>query len=343
MPPKRRKSAPTETTTAAKKRKSDPNRQLEDDKGEPRGRRVIDFEKILLDSDIVPNPKTTTTDGICQTEEATGSAFDNSPTASSRSVNLQIFNEVGCNPIRLAGDDLTLHVPNTLKQQICRREYINLSLLLKGSVELSEFCAGQSLMILKSGVIEAHPKEYKDYIPSIDKWTDAFIIYMAIYLSEFPNAAPDMLKYMATIRECAGRPGFAWRTYDKQFRLRQAASPSSWAATNHDLWCRCMGTPDLQANPDATRPKTPLRYPCLAFNKGSCSWPECKFQHACMKCGRGHPMAYCTLTQGSEPTRAPFERSNFPPMSSKPTFRGQPSQRRPGPRGRGYTRGGFRA
>ena len=43
------------------------------------------------------------------------------------------------------------------------------------------------------------------------------------------------------IREAASRsPWFQCRSYDEQFRLRQALQVQSWALINSDLWLRCL-------------------------------------------------------------------------------------------------------
>ena len=46
----------------------------------------------------------------------------------------------GINTLRCINDSIFLHVPKSLQQQICTGEYINLALLLKGGMELEDFC-----------------------------------------------------------------------------------------------------------------------------------------------------------------------------------------------------------
>ncbi|KAH3804046.1 hypothetical protein DPMN_132323 [Dreissena polymorpha] len=76
---------------------------------------------------------------------------------------------------------------------------------------------------------------------------------------------------MYTIREAASkRAGFAWRSYDVQFRLRQEVSPASLVEINTDLWWRCTLSWDGVSAPSSTEtPKEPgvgASYPCLDFN-----------------------------------------------------------------------------
>ena len=81
----------------------------------------------------------------------------------------QSFEQHGC-----SGDEIFVHVPSSLRQQICNGEYINLALLLKGGMELQDFCEGGSLKLTSNGDIEMRAKVCKDKVPSIDKWTDVF-------------------------------------------------------------------------------------------------------------------------------------------------------------------------
>ena len=71
-----------------------------------------------------------------------------------------------------------------LQKKILNQQYINLAMLLKGSIELSELCSGGTLHINEKGCIESRPKIS---IRSIDEWTDAFIIFSSVYLKKFPE------------------------------------------------------------------------------------------------------------------------------------------------------------
>ncbi len=58
---------------------------------------------------------------------------------------------------------MSIHVPEQIRQKIWRNEFINLALLLKGSVELSDLCAGSGMLrIGTSGFIESAPKTSND-------------------------------------------------------------------------------------------------------------------------------------------------------------------------------------
>lgn len=106
--------------------------------------------------------------------------------------------------------DISMHVPVSIKQQICKGEYINLALLLKDAIELFNFCRWSVFAITPGGLIETSAKECKDKIGSIESWTDVFIIFCSIYLNMFPDKTQEIFQYMSVIRQCAFRqPGFA--------------------------------------------------------------------------------------------------------------------------------------
>ncbi|MEW8547292.1 MAG: hypothetical protein AB2693_27610 [Candidatus Thiodiazotropha sp.] len=264
------------------------------------------------------------------------------PSCSNNSESNLSGQELGINPLRCGNDSIFLHVPKSLQQQICKGEYINLALLLKGGMELKEFCSGGALKLNSEGGIEMKPKVCKEKIQSIEKWTDAFLIYASVYLTAHQDKTNEILHYIFLIREAAlkQKGSFCWRDYDEQFRIRQANSPSSWSVINNDLWWRCMqvraAEPTNQAAGNSAVTKS---YSCNDFNKGTCHWPFCRFPHLCSNCGSTqHGAASCINKQFNAPSlpqqsgMTPF-RASFP----RPGFRYQRSRgfRSRGSAGRG--------
>lgn len=210
-----------------------PQEEMAAQLNEPEGKRphVIDFEEIIRASNIlVPEPGCGVSMQMPQPqieENLPGHSFNNST-----------MHTPG---IRLANDDLAIHIPHSLKNQIQRGDYINLALLLKGAVDLAEFGAGNVVRLCSDGTLETRQRECREKIDTIERWTDAFTIYMSVYLSSYPEKTLEILHYMYNIRECAKyQGGGAWKVYDEQFRLRQAANPTPWSQINNDLWWRCM-------------------------------------------------------------------------------------------------------
>ena len=288
---------------------------------------VVDFEAFLRDSGLLDIQQGC---GVGPTNELRSLINNN---GGSRS---QADHAAGIEPIRSLSDETYVHLPMSLREQIWKGEFINLSLLLKASVELSEICSPSTLCITPSGTIEARPKNISEANPSIERWTDAFLIYMSLLVTKKPVLSAQLIRYMAVIREAAQvRVDFTWRTYDIQFRLRQAANPRPWSEINYDLWMRCMivSSPAMGAS---SRPFVSAAPPalgkCRHFNNGFCSWPNCSYLHACEICGDRHSKIGCPRQGGNRST-----------SGSRGTFRGQSSFRRS--RGRfsfrraGYGRG----
>lgn len=55
---------------------------------------------------------------------------------------------------------------------------------------------------------------------SIQQWTDAFLIFMGIFIQKYPEQAPHLLKYCYFIREINKMSGDKdWKIYDENFRM----------------------------------------------------------------------------------------------------------------------------
>ena len=199
-------------------------------------------------------------------------------------------------------------------------EYLNLAILLKGNVDIQLY--NDTAMIqtnLLTGQLELKPKVVKEPVRNIQQWTDAFIIFMHVYLQKYSSRMLELLQYMSTIRKAAARciNNFAWRTYDEQFRCRQFYnSASSWATINADLWLLTVGCQSNISTPmeHAQNKVTTVPHFCFDYNKHQCLWKHCKYAHNCSKCKKpGHPAFRCQ-GQGQSNTK-PFR--PFPPKSGK--------------------------
>ena len=75
-------------------------------------------------------------------------------------------------------------------------------------------------------------------IQNLDQWTNAFVIFMYVYLKAHSNKLFELLSYFNNIRHSAARYTFAQaQLYDTQFRLRKAINPgSSWAKVGTQLF-----------------------------------------------------------------------------------------------------------
>ena len=194
-------------------------------------------------------------------------------------------------PLRCGDEGLAVHLPKQIQEKILNHQYINLALLLKGSIELSEICSGGTLHINEKGCIESRPKKSKQTICNIDEWTDAFIIFSSVYLQKFTEKNIEILKYMSIIREAATRyPLSAWISYDQQFRFRQANENTrqAWGSLNGELWLKVMSNPSQSNTFSSTLKRTPGEsatnsshsHTCNAFNEGNCTWNRGEYRLA---------------------------------------------------------------
>lgn len=131
-------------------------------------------------------------------------------------------------------DNVGQHVPSKLKQKIREGQFIDLSLLLKSAKEINNSLGGQGEIQIRDGKLCIVKSNFGPYL-TIDKWTDAFMIFMSVMLEKFRTRAQEMLKYMRDIRLAAARSQ-GWFKYDEQYRLRKASHPeSSCGVINHEF------------------------------------------------------------------------------------------------------------
>lgn len=161
--------------------------------------------------------------------------------------------------------------------------------------------------------IVVKPKQTKEKVSSIEQWSDAFMIFMSIYLIRYPDKSQELLKYMATIRDAAKKfTIFSWRMYDEQFRMRQAITISDWGKINPDLWLRLMSTQNSQLQ--TTTFQSGQSGTCRAFNKGLCTFIRCRYKHECDLCGSTmHGMVRCQSGKSSGMSSQTFPSRGFRP------------------------------
>ena len=205
--------------------------------------------------------------------------------------------------VSCADDDLAMHVPQDLCIKIWKHEYINLAALLKKNQKRRGDETG-NLFINELGQIQTRPKILKE-ITNIREWTDAFLIFMNIYLKKHQNKVFELIQYMSTIREAESRclnQNLAWREYDAEFRTRQALKLEPWNKIYSDLWLKLMtNTNKIDSQLPQTRmgpvgqlnQSRPTRGICFDFHKGKCYFKNCKFSHICLACKGEHAEKQC--------------------------------------------------
>lgn len=85
-------------------------------------------------------------------------------------------------------DNVGHHVPLKLKQKIWEGQFIALSLLLKSAKEINNSLGGQGEIKIRDGKFCIVKANFGPYL-TIDKWTDAFMIFMSVMLEKFRTRA----------------------------------------------------------------------------------------------------------------------------------------------------------
>lgn len=151
-------------------------------------------------------------------------------------------------------------------------------------------------------------------IKTVDKWFEAFHVFVAIYTARLPAEAPLLMKYADTIQRLGKQAGDAAALfYDKQFRLWREDQPEllPWDQVNNELFNQAlaMGLYKSKSKPNnafQSKTKGSNKRHCFRFNNynGQCSRPNCPFPHTCQKCNGPHSKKQCTNTGSNSSTAA---------------------------------------
>jgi hypothetical protein len=80
-----------------------------------------------------------------------------------------------------------------------------------------------------NGNLNLIPSVKKQKIYNIDQWTTAFMRFVAIYSTKYPQETPALMKYGELVRDLAAKNnGNAWSRYDYQFRSLREQAPIPW-------------------------------------------------------------------------------------------------------------------
>ena len=132
-------------------------------------------------------------------------------------------------------------VDEKLKVKIWSRQYIDLAMLTGDS-------SARFSVVLDAGAESSswHLKEQSlKKIDTIGSWTDAFLIFMAIYVERFPTEVCQMFKCMQLVRGMASSGRNMFLLYDRDFRKLRAANAMNWDVLHHELYI----SPSMHARP----------------------------------------------------------------------------------------------
>ena len=218
-------------------------------------------------------------------------------------------------------------VSNKTKTKIWNQEFIDFGSLLviptlDGRYQLTIQNSGEGI----GPALSLEPVNKAKKINCTDTWLQAFLVFVGIYASRYPQEAAGLMKYGATVQDLAIR-GHNWRFYDENFRyLRQTqASSLPWESIHWELWLHSQNNSSTQKTPPAggsRKPFSSLRVPTGYFFKfhkgGDCS--GCVFKHSCFKCEGSHRALNCNFRA---PSRQVVDQSRG---SSKPSVKSSSPQ-----------------
>ncbi|XP_078363440.1 uncharacterized protein LOC144647516 [Oculina patagonica] len=211
---------------------------------------------------------------------------------------------------KLISVPLASRVPEKIQNKIWANEYVdlgNLCVSIPGDPKYNFTVKTSSTS--QQPVVSLEPVQQTKRIATIDHWTSAFQIFVAIYTIRFPECAPALMKYSATVRDLAAKNAH-WRYYDENFRYLRQKSLFPWDEMQWELWLQAhhMNRSSFQTTSpsNSTRPAKqsfPRGY-CWKFHQGDTCF-GCNFKHECFKCGATHPAFRCRVTKDSKSSAAP--------------------------------------
>ena len=239
----------------------------------------------------------------------------------------------------------TARLPRKLAAKIQSLEFIEISELLPEA------------WIPEYDNISVHARRPPRRTPVSDVlvWTECFSLMAAVLAEKFPTKSSQLFAYMRRVVHAARNfRGTAWVAYDRLYRRQAAARRSlDWAVEDAALYneafvgqakviprCRhclseyhstetCPDFVNLQwTNQPAIQTSTsrtylpiagnPVQEICRRYNENRCTYPACKYRHACLNCGLSHPVTACSSSPISQ-RPAPRGRDRSPRDRGHPT------------------------
>ena len=188
-------------------------------------------------------------------------------------------------------------VPDKIQSKIWANEYIDLGTLLSSLPGEPKYNFTVKSYGSNQPVVSLEPVQNSKHITSIDQWTTTFHVFVVDYTIRFPDSAPGLMKYSATVRDLAAKNAH-WRYYDENFRYLRQKSLFPWDEVHWELWLQAHHMTKLSSSnnpPNSFNRQSKQPFPrgfCWKFHQGE-RYFGCNFKHACFKCGGDHPATKC--------------------------------------------------
>ena len=217
---------------------------------------------------------------------------------------------------------LDFHVNNKTRGMIWADQYVDFACLLPNNQ-----CEDDNNILLETlnVTITGRKNVNKKELLSILQWTNAFDIFMSIYLPKFPDLILALIKYGFNIRSMSKQFGFqAVKICDENFRRVRKLMDLNWDQINDELWRMAAfpnnyspqgisRTPQFKSGKNIGNPfqrRAQQQFPngyCWAFcRSGVCTEQSCKLKHQCVHCGKKHGTISCKegFTKPSAPSKS---------------------------------------
>ena len=231
--------------------------------------------------------------------------------------------------------ELSGMLPHTIITKIQNLQYFDLSALIPANLATARDPQPIRVQVggneSQHLVLSRRPIAKKT-ITTIQDWAIVFSMYASVITTADASRGPDLFEYMRLILQAENEyKGDAWSRYDIAFRTRAANRHIvRWAEPDSTLWnrafsgmCRtssfcsiCLDSthttsecPLYQQGPATHRSTTPAgpiqqsgadprptaRQVCLNWNRGKCSFTNCRRAHVCAThgCGGDHRFSDC--------------------------------------------------
>lgn len=210
----------------------------------------------------------------------------------------------------------SLDIPQHFVKAVQSGEFFELDKLLPHNLHqvASEAPSNVSFTLDKNDELKIVRNKMKKRITTISEWTDAFILFMKIFIQKFPARSSELINYLEIIRYAAAyHKNLGWLLYDRKFRAKAANHRAlNWGVLDQQLWLRIFTASPGQLEEDLSLfiqgppissegVATKGARICVNFNRGAeCVSSPCPFRHVCNRpfCNAVHPGIRCPTSGG---------------------------------------------
>ena len=184
---------------------------------------------------------------------------------------------------------IDVHLDPKTKSKIFCNEFVNFNTLISANSTGEEYN-----LQFDGSTVSLVPKNRIQQIRTMDQWTEAFHIFVSVYIQAHPGETQNLMKYAHTIQSLFKQSGFAAAmSYDTSFRRWRQQQPSLlWEVVNAELFLHASTISLGKVQPvqgqfqgpfRGNRPTMANKNRCWSFAKnGTCPrGSACRFQHLC--------------------------------------------------------------